>query len=215
MGWEYGPSGLCGKTRNLARWLGKNAQSGSTGKMLRFFLELSRVGSLSEAARRLRVDHLHRGAAGGGAGARAGIPAVRPRPARLCVLTARGTAFVAPAERMEAEVLALSRRAAGEAPDLEGVVRLTTIESFASRIVAPALPAFHQRYPGIVIELISENRALNLTKREADLALRIGRPPEGALSRGGSRNLLMAFTVRATMCARARAAMRWSRSARR
>jgi DNA-binding transcriptional LysR family regulator len=78
-------------------------------------------------------------------------------------------------------VFALSRRAAGEAPDLEGVVRVTTIESFASKIIAPALPAFHARYPGIVIELVSEVRTLNLTRREADLALRIGGPPEGAL----------------------------------
>jgi DNA-binding transcriptional LysR family regulator len=147
---------------------------------LRFFLELSRVGSLSEAARRLRVDHSTVARRVAALERELGFRLFDRAP-RGYALTARGTAFVAPAERIEAEVFALSRRAAGEAPDLEGTVRLTTIDSFASQIVAPALPAFHRRYPGIVIELISESRALNLTRREADLALRVGRPPEGAM----------------------------------
>lgn len=147
---------------------------------LRFFLELSRVGSLSEAARRLRVDHSTVARRVSALERELGFKLFDRAP-RGYALTARGTAFVGPAERIEAEVFALSRRAAGEAPDLEGTVRLTTIESFANHIIAPALPAFHERYPGIMLELFSENRPVNLTRREADLALRIGRPPEGAL----------------------------------
>jgi DNA-binding transcriptional LysR family regulator len=147
---------------------------------LRFFLELSRVGSLSEAARRLRVDHSTVARRVAALERELGFRLFDRAP-RGYALTARGVAFVAPAERIEAEVFALSRRAAGEAPDLEGPVRLTTVETFASRLLAPELPAFHARYPGIVLELISENRPLNLTRREADLALRLGRPPEGAL----------------------------------
>jgi DNA-binding transcriptional LysR family regulator len=147
---------------------------------LRFFLELSRVGSLSEAARQLRVDHSTVARRVAALEGEIGFKLFDRAP-RGYALTARGAAFVAPAERIEAEVFALSRRAAGEAPDLEGTVRVTTIESFASKIIAPALPAFHERYPGIVIELLSEIRTLSLTRREADLALRIGGPPEGAL----------------------------------
>jgi DNA-binding transcriptional LysR family regulator len=48
-----------------------------------------------------------------------------------------------------------------------------------NRILVPALPSFLAAHPGLTLELIAEPRNLNLTRREADLALRLARPEQG------------------------------------
>ena len=90
-------------------------------------------------------------------------------------LTPTGEAVLGNAERAEAEVLAAERAITGRDVALEGVVRLTTVDTLAARIVAPALAALQKRHPGIVVELVPDTRSLSLSKREADIALRMTR----------------------------------------
>ena len=68
-------------------------------------------------------------------------------------LTPPGEAVLGNAERAEAEVLAAERAITGRDVALEGVVRLTTVDTLAARIVAPALAALQEKHPGIVVEL--------------------------------------------------------------
>jgi DNA-binding transcriptional LysR family regulator len=92
-----------------------------------------------------------------------------------------GERMTAAAERMEDEVLALARDIAGRDHRLTGRLRAACSETLAYRQLTPHLAAFRDAHPGIVVELTIDNRVLNLTRREADAALRPVRPKEGDL----------------------------------
>jgi DNA-binding transcriptional LysR family regulator len=92
-----------------------------------------------------------------------------------------GERMAAAAERMEDEVLALARDIAGRDLRLTGHLRVVCSETLAYRQLTPHLAAFLDAHPGIVVELTIDNRVLNLTRREADVALRPVRPNEGDL----------------------------------
>jgi DNA-binding transcriptional LysR family regulator len=57
------------------------------------------------------------------------------------------------------------------------VVRLTTNELFANVLLGPALRAFRSEYPGLRLEVITDDRHLDLARGEADVALRAGLAP--------------------------------------
>jgi DNA-binding transcriptional LysR family regulator len=79
------------------------------------------------------------------------------------------------AERIEVEALSAERTITGRDVGLEGIVRLTTVDTLTARIVAPALAFMQRVHPGIVVELVPDTRTLSLSKREADIALRKSR----------------------------------------
>jgi DNA-binding transcriptional LysR family regulator len=62
-----------------------------------------------------------------------------------------------------------------------GVVRIASPVSIASELLAPALPAFLEEQPGLRLELIVGDAIVDLSRREADLALRFVRPDRGDL----------------------------------
>jgi DNA-binding transcriptional LysR family regulator len=95
-------------------------------------------------------------------------------------LTPAGRRAVEAAERMDAEVGALVSALAAERRNLAGLVRITTSESLANRLVTPSMRAFHERHPGIDVELITSDQRLDLARGDADVALRAGSRPEGA-----------------------------------
>ena len=76
----------------------------------------------------------------------------------------------------------MERRITGRDVQLEGTVRITTVESFAAEIVMPILAGLRLRHPGIDIDLVAEVRNLNLTRREADVALRMARIEQSDLT---------------------------------
>jgi len=147
---------------------------------LRFFLALARERTLSDAARRLRVNHSTVARRIARLERDLGI-ALFDRGPRGYDVTAQAVRLIEHAERMEGEIDTLHRRLAGEQVDLEGVVRITTVDSFANYFLTPELPRFHARFPSIHIELVCSNQELNLGRREADMALRLGRPRDSGL----------------------------------
>ncbi|HYE44293.1 MAG TPA: LysR family transcriptional regulator [Caulobacter sp.] len=94
--------------------------------------------------------------------------------------TEAGLRVAETAERVEAEVLALTGRMAAERRTVAGTVRLTCSDTVASRLVVPWLPDFHKTHPGVVIEIITSDTRLDLARGEAEIALRAGSSPEGA-----------------------------------
>jgi DNA-binding transcriptional LysR family regulator len=94
------------------------------------------------------------------------------------VLTAAGRDILPRAERMEAEALGVERDLTGADARLAGVVRVTVTEMLATRFVAQHLERFAARYPGITLDLSCTNAVVNLSRREADVALRLARPRE-------------------------------------
>ena len=92
-----------------------------------------------------------------------------------------GGRMVATAERIEDEVLGLGRDIAGRDARLTGRLRVTSSETLAYRLLTPLIAAFRRQHPGVVIELVIDNRVLSLARREADVALRPMRPRESEL----------------------------------
>ena len=141
---------------------------------LKTFLAISREGTLSGAARMLglsqttagrRLDALHE---------RAGVRLLQKTPSGY-VLTPAGEHILANVETMEAEALAAERVVTGEDVRLAGTVRVTTVETLAVKVLAPTLTEFRRRYPNIVLEIDIDSRPLSLARREADIALRVGK----------------------------------------
>jgi DNA-binding transcriptional LysR family regulator len=95
--------------------------------------------------------------------------------------TDAGGQLVAAAERIESETLALDRDLAGRDARLCGRLRVTSSETLAFRILTAEIVRFRTAHPGIQIEVVIENRHLDLSRREADLAFRATRPTQGDL----------------------------------
>jgi DNA-binding transcriptional LysR family regulator len=94
------------------------------------------------------------------------------------VLTPTGRDLLERAERMEAEALGIAREIKGRDQRAVGSVRLSATEMLATRFIAPHLPRFRQRYPELSLEIECTNRVVSLSRREADVALRLARPRE-------------------------------------
>jgi DNA-binding transcriptional LysR family regulator len=147
---------------------------------LRIFLAVARQGGLVLAARRLGVDQTTVARRLTALEQAVGTRLIHrsPRGARL---TEAGLGFIEHAERMEAEALAAADRFGADDHALTGAVRLATPEAFGAYLVAPAARRFYERYPNIQLELVPEARALNLSRREADIAVSLGRPQQDRL----------------------------------
>jgi DNA-binding transcriptional LysR family regulator len=87
-----------------------------------------------------------------------------------------GQIVVQHAERIEAEVETLGELATGTDMQATGSVRLTSNPLFVNRLLVPAIADLQRLHPSLRLELVAEPRNLSLTKREADVALRLARP---------------------------------------
>lgn len=147
---------------------------------LRHFLSIAREGSLAAAARTLRVDATTVGRRLVVLEKELGTRLFDRMPAGF-VLTEAGRNIRSAVEDMEASVLAVERKASGDDARLEGVVRITTTEAFAVRTLLPGFGSFRERHPGIEVQFLTDYGALDLARREADIAVRLTRPKEDTL----------------------------------
>jgi DNA-binding transcriptional LysR family regulator len=147
---------------------------------LRFFLELVRTGSLSRAARRLGVDRNTVARRVGALEEELGVSLFERGPQGWSH-TSAGHELAKLASRVEEDVLALARHVDARDRALAGSVRLTTATHLAAHLLVPALPALRERHPALVLEIAADQRNFDLTRREADLALRMGRPHDAGL----------------------------------
>lgn len=85
------------------------------------------------------------------------------------------------AETMERAAADALRLVAGRETEPEGTVRLTAPPGLANWYVAPALVELRRRFARLVVELDASVGYADLTRREADLALRSSRPRSGDL----------------------------------
>ena len=146
----------------------------------RLVLAVARAGGLVAAAKALRVDHSTVFRRLGVLEARLG-PLFEREPGGTYRPTAAGTRAALAAERMEDEVLGLARDLAGQDRRLTGRLRVTCSETLAYQLLTSYVAGFRMAHPGILVELAVDGRMLNLSRREADVALRVSRPREGDL----------------------------------
>jgi DNA-binding transcriptional LysR family regulator len=144
---------------------------------LRDFLAVAETGSLSRAAKKLRLSQptLSRRIAGLEAQLKAQLFQRTPRG---LVLTEAGDKVLSGARRVEQEALAIERQAEAAQAALTGTVRISLAEILGALWLPPRLAAFHAQYPALCIEVLVDNRAVNLVRREADIAVRMFRPEQ-------------------------------------
>jgi len=138
---------------------------------LRFFLAVARHGTMSDAARTLRVAQ----------------PTVGRRIAAFerslgtqlflrgsggAKLSPAGRSVLAHAEEMEARALAAETLASGRDAGIEGEVRITASEWMIASVLGPRLTPLLTRHAALSIDLIADARHLSLSRRDADIALR-------------------------------------------
>jgi DNA-binding transcriptional LysR family regulator len=157
-----------------------NLQSGFSWNDVRVFLALFRAGTLTSAAVRLGVNASTVGRRLDALEAALGARLFDRTPDGVTP-TAATEQLLAHAERLEQAAHAFGGAVAGFETRPEGVVRITAPPGVAEHFLAPALPRLLRRYPGLRVELDASIRPLDLTRREADLALRAVRPERGDL----------------------------------
>jgi DNA-binding transcriptional LysR family regulator len=147
---------------------------------LRYFLAVDRHGTHGAAGRSLRVAATTIGRRLAALESSLGVQLLRRTPDGL-VASEAGVRLRAHAERVEAEMLALERSLTGGDQRVAGLVRLTAGDGLALYVLAPRLLALRARHPDLVIELRADNRVLDLSRREADVAVRTFRPRQPSL----------------------------------
>lgn len=143
---------------------------------LQTVLALLRGGTLAAAAERLQVDTstvfraLQRMESGLGQRlferSRAGY-----RPTELAAALAER------AERIESELESARSEAQRQRAEIAGTLRLTTTDTILHGLVAPELAALRRAHPLLQFEISTGNQLSNLTRRDADIALRATRRP--------------------------------------
>ena len=149
---------------------------------LRFVLAVGRSGSLSGAARALRVNHSTVFRRIGQVEERLGVRLFDRLPDGYAP-TPAGEALIGLGGRIDEDVVALERRLAGEDLRPSGVVRVTTTDTLL-QFMAAICARFRILQPLIQIELIVGQERLDLSRRDADVALRpTSLPPETLVGR--------------------------------
>lgn len=146
----------------------------------RLILAIGRTGSLKGAAKSLGNDHSTIFRWLNALEARSQVQ-LFDRAGGVYTATDAGDRMLLAAERMEQEVHALDRDITGRDTRLSGNLRITCSESLAYRILNDLLAEFRAKHEGITLELLVDNRQLDLLRREADIAIRATRPVEGDL----------------------------------
>lgn len=176
-------------TRTIASQFSKNAKQPSSAQELtqrlrwddfELILALSRARTLSGAAVQLRVNTSTVARRLDAVEQRLGLHLFDRSPTGLTP-TQLATELVPVAESIEHAVADGLRVVEGRETEPEGVVRITAPPGLANWFVAPALVQLRAAYPKLRVELEAAIGYADLTRREADLAVRIKRPHTGDL----------------------------------
>ncbi|MCA1325040.1 LysR family transcriptional regulator [Herbaspirillum sp. alder98] len=141
----------------------------------RVFLALVRAGTLRGAAEQLEIDQATVGRRLATMEKSLGARLFLRTPAGY-VPTPAGELAATAAERMEQGAEQMLRQMQGIDERLCGVVRVAATDTSARHFLVPALHKMRQQHPGIRVVLTTSNHISNLTRREADLAVRTVRP---------------------------------------
>ena len=146
----------------------------------RTFREVLRERTLSDAARKLGLTQPTVGRHIDALETALGL-ALFVRSPRGLTPTEAARALEPHVEAMASASAALFRTAAGVASPDEGVARITASEIVSAEVLPPILARFREKHPRVALELAVTNRNEDLLRRDADIAVRMMRPTQGAL----------------------------------
>jgi DNA-binding transcriptional LysR family regulator len=139
---------------------------------LKVFLAIARAGTLGGAARLIGQTQPTMGRRLRALEQAVGH-ALFQRTSEGFILTNEGAAVLRHAERVEEETLAFERQLAGQRLELNGVLRVSSSDWFGVHMLTPVCHDFSRAHPNVTVELLTDARLLNLSRREADLVFRI------------------------------------------
>lgn len=105
------------------------------------------------------------------------------RHARGLILTEQGELLFDATKSMNKRLEAASARIKDIEEEVFGELRVTTTTGFGTLWLAPRLPKLYEKYPDLKIDLMLEERVLDLPMREADIAIRMKEPSQADLIR--------------------------------
>ncbi|MDK8465226.1 LysR family transcriptional regulator [Marinobacter sp. SS13-12] len=146
-------------------------------------LAIATAGSLSGASRALGVSHATVFRRLGDIEQRLGV-ILFERSRTGYRPTLAGEELADTGKIMDEAALAAERKVAGRDLQPSGEIWTTTTDSLLMGLLAPLFTQFRDKYPGIVLDVAVSNQLFNLTRREADVAIRpSNRPPENLIGR--------------------------------
>jgi len=113
------------------------------------------------------------------------------RHARGLILTEQGELLFETTRSMNKRLEATAARIRDSEDEVYGTIRVTTTTGFGTLWLAPRLPALYDKYPDLKIDLMLEERVLDLAMREADVAIRMKEPSQADLIRRRLMNIRM------------------------
>src|SRR5246500_3039480 len=140
------------------------------------FVRSAETGSLSRVARELGVSQPSVSRMVASLEARLGIKLLL-RTTRRVLPTDAGAVFLDRARRVLGDLDEAAHAARG-VDSLHGVLRVVMPDAFGTREVIPRLPDFLARHPRLKVELVISDRTDDLVAEGADMAVRLGRPPD-------------------------------------
>ncbi len=147
---------------------------------LRTFAEVVRLGSFAAAARALDASPSAVTRTIAALEAELGARLLQ-RTTRKLALTAGGEAYLAQVQPLLEELDAAGDALRAGAGQVHGVVRLTASVAFGQVMLVPLLPALHQAYPGLQVELLLSDAVVDLVLQRVDIALRLAPSADASL----------------------------------
>lgn len=137
------------------------------------FWRAARAGSLSAAARQMNLSPTMATKHMDALEARLGVRLFQ-RSTRRLTLTEAGQQYLEVCARLLPELEEAEALIAAQRVDATGLLRLNVPLSFGVRYIAPLLPSFHDRHPGVTVELGLNDRVVDLLEEGWDLTIRVG-----------------------------------------
>ena len=144
---------------------------------VRAFLAAAQEGSLSAAARALRLTQPTLSRQVTGLEQSLGVTLFQ-RGHRKLQLTDAGLELLEHVRAMAEAANRVSLAASGQSQAIEGHVCITATEMLATYYLPPILRKLRERAPGIVVEVVASDQVRDLIRREADIAIRHGQPTQ-------------------------------------
>ncbi|WP_461469696.1 LysR family transcriptional regulator [Pararhodobacter sp.] len=105
------------------------------------------------------------------------------RHARGLILTEQGELLFEATRAMSKRLETAAARIRDSEEEVFGELRVTTTTGFGTLWLAPRLPMLYAKHPDLRIDLMLEERVLDLPMREADVAIRMKEPSQADLIR--------------------------------
>ena len=148
----------------------------------KYLLALHRTGTLSDAARRCGVNETTVARRLKRLQQALGVTLFVRNEAGRYQLVESAHQILDHAETMERENTVLREHLDQSSGQIGGTIRISTVPMIINHVILPHLGKLGDKHPHLTVELVPEARNIDLTKREADLAIRFSRPEQGGLA---------------------------------